>query len=92
MCSIPGRGYGVVWNIAVVSTELMVVLNNAPGSYANANYSSTTLGALQQQCITNLSCYTCQQVTCDSLQISVMYNSMIYKAHLITVAKLRMNE
>jgi len=60
LLSVPGRRYRVVRNITVMSTELMVILNNAPGSYANANHSSTALGAFQQQCITNLSCHTCQ--------------------------------
>jgi hypothetical protein len=50
----------MIWNITVMSTKLVVVLNNAPRSYANANHSSTMLRAFQQQCITNLSRHTCQ--------------------------------
>jgi hypothetical protein len=52
----------MIWNITVMSTKLVVVLNNAPRSYTDANHSSTTLGAFQQQCITNLSCHTCQHL------------------------------
>lgn len=50
----------MVWNITVMTTELVVVLNNAPGSYANANHSPTTLGTFQQQSITNLPRHPCQ--------------------------------
>lgn len=67
----------MVRHISIVSHQLMVVLDDAPGGDTDADYSTTALTSLQQQRVPHLPRHTCQQIFSTSviMHISIVSHS-----------------